>query len=77
VKMENISAGQIARHLLERPQQATVSFERHPGIVSRSADVKLVRYQTNPSLNWGPKPRANPKRKREPMEDIAMTDPAE
>lgn len=54
--------------------RATISFERHPGIVTRSTDVKLVRYQTNPTPNWGPKPRANPKRKREPVEDTAMAD---
>ncbi|KAG8800285.1 RNA methyltransferase tRNA(m5U54)methyltransferase [Serendipita sp. 398] len=70
VKMENVSEGHIARKLLQRPQQAEISFEKHPNAITRD-DVKLVRYQTNPTPNWGPKPRA--KRKRDaPEEDASM-----
>ncbi|KAG8843826.1 hypothetical protein FRB91_003061 [Serendipita sp. 411] len=68
--MENVSEGHVARKLLQRPQQAEISFEKHPNAITRD-DVKLVRYQTNPTPNWGPKPRA--KRKRDaPEEDASM-----
>jgi len=75
VKMENITAGQIARTLLEKPQQAEVNFQKHAGVVSRSSEIKLVRYQVNPTANWGPKPRA--KRKRDDPEDKPMAENTE
>ncbi|KAG8816924.1 RNA methyltransferase tRNA(m5U54)methyltransferase [Serendipita sp. 399] len=68
VKMENISEGHVARRLLQKPQQAGISFEKHVKAITRE-DVKLVRYQVNPTPNWGPKPRA--KRKRDTPEDDA------
>ncbi|KAG8808708.1 RNA methyltransferase tRNA(m5U54)methyltransferase [Serendipita sp. 399] len=68
VKMENISEGHVARRLLLKPQRAEISFEKHAKAITRE-DVKLVRYQVNPTPNWGPKPRA--KRKRDTPEDDA------
>ncbi|KIM28758.1 hypothetical protein M408DRAFT_329214 [Serendipita vermifera MAFF 305830] len=75
VKMENVSVGQIARTLLEKPQKAAVSFDKHPNTMSKSSEVKLVRYQTNPTPNWGPKPRA--KRKRETNDETSTVEQAE
>lgn len=71
VKMENVTDGQIARRLLQKEQEAKVSFEPHPGTLTRSSEVKLVRYQVNPTPNWGPKPKPN-KRKRDPVENTNM-----
>ncbi|CAG8594727.1 14021_t:CDS:2 [Acaulospora colombiana] len=67
VKMDNISPGQIAHQLLAKPQEAEISFEKHPKMFTRSDDVKLVRYQINPTPNWGPKPKA--KRKRDAADE--------
>ncbi|KXN86864.1 tRNA (guanine(26)-N(2))-dimethyltransferase [Leucoagaricus sp. SymC.cos] len=68
VKMENIGEGSPARKLLAKKPQQQASFERHPDSVTPSSEVKLVRYQQNPTSHWGPKPKADPgagsKRKR-------------
>ena len=42
------------------------NFTSHPMTVTQSSKVKLVRYQQNPTPNWGPAARAESgiKRKR-------------
>lgn len=40
------------------------NFKRHPDSVMPSSKVKLVRYQQNPTPNWGPGAKPNGKRKR-------------
>jgi hypothetical protein len=42
------------------------NFNSHPLAVTQSSKVKLVRYQQNPTPNWGPAARAESgiKRKR-------------
>ena len=40
------------------------NFKRHPDSVTASSKVKLVRYQQNPTPNWGPGSRPGGKRKR-------------
>lgn len=46
------------------------NFTHHPKSITKSAKVKLVRYQQNPLPNWGPGTKAKSgtgsKRKREP-----------
>ncbi|KAH0826983.1 N2,N2-dimethylguanosine tRNA methyltransferase [Lanmaoa asiatica] len=42
-----------------------VDFKKHPESVTRTSDVRIVRYQPNPAPNWGPGSRAGGKRKRE------------
>lgn len=43
-----------------------VNFNSHPQTVTQSSKVKLVRYQQNPTPNWGPAVKAESgiKRKR-------------
>lgn len=41
-----------------------VDFGKHPESVTRTSDVRIVRYQQNPAPNWGPGSRAGGKRKR-------------
>ena len=41
-----------------------VDFKKHPDSVTRTTDVRIVRYQPNPAPNWGPGSRAGGKRKR-------------
>ena len=44
--------------------RSEANFKRHPDSVSASSKVKLVRYQVNPTANWGPGTKAGGKRKR-------------
>ncbi|TFK42549.1 tRNA methyltransferase [Crucibulum laeve] len=66
VKMENIGENSPARRLLAREPAIQANFKRHPDSVTSSSKVKLVRYQENPTTNWGPRKAATgaPKRKR-------------
>ncbi|KAG8748708.1 RNA methyltransferase tRNA(m5U54)methyltransferase [Ceratobasidium sp. 414] len=68
VKMENINEGSPAKKLLAKEPSGEANFARHSKAISRSSDVKLVRYQQNPAPNWGPGSRPNAsgnKRKRD------------
>ncbi|KIJ44051.1 hypothetical protein M422DRAFT_252544 [Sphaerobolus stellatus SS14] len=67
--MENIKEGCPAKRLLAKEQEVEFSFTRHPE-VSSLTNVKLVRYQQNPTSHWGPGSRAGgKKRKREGEEE--------
>ncbi|KAG9099195.1 RNA methyltransferase tRNA(m5U54)methyltransferase [Ceratobasidium sp. UAMH 11750] len=68
VKMENVKEGSPAKKLLAKEPSGEANFAKHPKAISRSSDVKLVRYQQNPAPNWGPGSRPNAsgnKRKRD------------
>ncbi|KAF5358340.1 hypothetical protein D9756_001542 [Leucocoprinus leucothites] len=75
VKMENISQGSPARRLLAKEPLLDANFKRHPDSITPSGEVKLVRYQQNPTPYWGPKPKAvsgtGNKRKRGEGEETA------
>ncbi|KAF4608496.1 RNA methyltransferase tRNA(m5U54)methyltransferase [Pleurotus pulmonarius] len=64
VKMENVSPSSPARVLLAKEPSFTANFKKHPDSVTPSAKVKLVRYQQNPTANWGPAAKAVSKTKR-------------
>ncbi|KAF8495631.1 N2,N2-dimethylguanosine tRNA methyltransferase [Gautieria morchelliformis] len=70
VKMENIKDGSPATALLSKTASFEANFKRHPD-VSALSNVKLVRYQQNPTAHWGPGAKAQPgpgggkKRKRD------------
>ncbi|PSR74129.1 hypothetical protein PHLCEN_2v10085 [Hermanssonia centrifuga] len=58
-------------HLSQYPDyspshRAEANFTHHPQAFSQASKVKLVRYQTNPTPNWGPgtKAASGTKRKR-------------
>ncbi|KAI0054115.1 N2,N2-dimethylguanosine tRNA methyltransferase [Auriscalpium vulgare] len=67
VKMEKIAENAPARVLLAKEPRAKADFTRHPQTVTPSSKVKLVRYQQNPTPNWGPgtKAESGTKRKRQ------------
>ncbi|KAI7860977.1 N2,N2-dimethylguanosine tRNA methyltransferase [Circinella umbellata] len=65
VTMANIAENSPARAILAKEPSIEVDFTRHPDAVSKSQSVKLVRYQLNPTPNWGPKARAGKKRKQD------------
>lgn len=48
-----------------RGHRAIANFERHPKTVTPAAKVKLVRYQHNPTPNWGPGARPQKRRREE------------
>ncbi|GAA5859268.1 hypothetical protein JCM8547_008947 [Rhodosporidiobolus lusitaniae] len=55
VKVENVKEGSPAKVLLAGEQTHQVSLAPHPQVAKHLLDnVKLVRYQTNPTANWGP-----------------------
>ncbi|EPQ58267.1 N2,N2-dimethylguanosine tRNA methyltransferase [Gloeophyllum trabeum ATCC 11539] len=70
VKMENVSEKSPAHQLLAKEPSFEANFKRHPLSVTPSAKVKLVRYQQNPTANWGPGTKASSgtKRKRDLQE---------
>ncbi|KAH7926309.1 N2,N2-dimethylguanosine tRNA methyltransferase [Leucogyrophana mollusca] len=72
VKMEKISDQSPAYQLLGKEPRVEANFKRHPRSVTQSSQVKLVRYQQNPTPHWGPGSRADSgtKRKRDDNEEI-------
>lgn len=46
-----------------------VDFKKHPESVTRTTNVRIVRYQQNPAPNWGPGSKAGGKRKRAPSDE--------
>ncbi|KDQ12338.1 hypothetical protein BOTBODRAFT_34632 [Botryobasidium botryosum FD-172 SS1] len=65
VKMENIKAGSPASRLLAKEPKTDANFKKHAMVSALSGGAKLVRYQQNPTPNWGPAAKAGPsKRKR-------------
>ncbi|KAI8973272.1 N2,N2-dimethylguanosine tRNA methyltransferase [Mycotypha africana] len=63
VVMDNISENSPARTILAKEPSIEVNFTKHPNAVAESKAEHLVRYQMNPTPNWGPKARAGQKRK--------------
>ncbi|CAG8436669.1 9011_t:CDS:10 [Diversispora eburnea] len=63
VTMKNIKENSPARKLLEVEPEFIADFTIHENAEPPSRKIKLVRYQQNPEKNWGPKARANGKRK--------------
>jgi tRNA (guanine26-N2/guanine27-N2)-dimethyltransferase len=67
VRMDKVSETSLARQLLAKEARTEANFTRHPRSVTQASKVKLVRYQQNPTPNWGPGTKADSgtKRKRE------------
>ncbi|KAJ9119628.1 hypothetical protein QFC22_003337 [Naganishia vaughanmartiniae] len=64
VRKDKISEGSPALKLLNKPQQHEVSFALHPAAKQFTTKKDLVRYQLNPTANWGPKARPTNKGKQ-------------
>ncbi|KAJ7774567.1 N2 N2-dimethylguanosine tRNA methyltransferase [Mycena maculata] len=58
VKRANISPTSPAHRLLEKEPRVEANFTKHPDSVAHTSKVKLVRYQENPTANWGPGTKA-------------------
>ncbi|KAI0703622.1 N2,N2-dimethylguanosine tRNA methyltransferase [Cytidiella melzeri] len=58
VKMEKISEASPAQVLLAKEPKFEANFKHHPDSITQSAKFKLVRYQQNPTPNWGPATKA-------------------
>lgn len=66
VRMDKVSPTSPTFQLLSKEARTEANFEHHSKSVTASSKVKLVRYQTNPTPNWGPGKKAGSgKRKRE------------
>ncbi|KAJ9098486.1 hypothetical protein QFC19_006353 [Naganishia cerealis] len=63
VRKDKISEGSPALKLLNKPQQHEISFTAHPSAKQFTSKGDLVRYQLNPTPNWGPKARPTNKGK--------------
>jgi len=64
--MDRVSETSPTHRLLSKEPKTEANFKRHPQSVTASSQVKLVRYQANPTPNWGPGKKAGSgKRKRE------------
>jgi tRNA (guanine26-N2/guanine27-N2)-dimethyltransferase len=65
--MKNIGENSPARKILDAPAKFEADFTRHEDAVAHSRSDRLVRYQVNPTPNWGPKARAG-----KPKKDIII-----
>ncbi|KAH9981173.1 tRNA methyltransferase [Lactifluus volemus] len=66
VKIEKVPPNSPVRVLLQKEPSFEANFTSHPLTVTQASKVKLVRYQQNPTPNWGPatKAESGTKRKR-------------
>jgi len=55
---------QLMAYLLTQLCSFEADFTLHPMTVTQSSQVKLVRYQQNPTPNWGPATKAESGKKR-------------
>ncbi|KAI8871156.1 TRM-domain-containing protein [Ramicandelaber brevisporus] len=74
VTAENIKAGSPAAKILSisnaSGKQAEISFKDHADANPESRRIKLVRYQLNPTENWGPKARhTNVNKRKQKQQD--------
>lgn len=67
--MKNIPENSPARKILAQEPKFEASFTRHKDAIPPSRHIKLVRYQVNPTANWGPKARAGKPKKDTPPQD--------
>ena len=63
-KYASLALSSLPPRLLTIPCRIEANFKRHPDSVTPSSKVKLVRYQQNPTPNWGPGAKPGGKRKR-------------
>ncbi|EJD02303.1 N2,N2-dimethylguanosine tRNA methyltransferase [Fomitiporia mediterranea MF3/22] len=71
VKPESIPPNSPSSCLHGKTPRFEANFSHHPLATSQlSTKVKLVRYQQNPTPNWGPGTRATGKRKRDKEKDV-------
>ncbi|VDB83009.1 unnamed protein product [Peniophora sp. CBMAI 1063] len=64
VRMDKVAELSPSRVLLAKEAQQEANFEKHPESPLPGWKVKLVRYQTNPTPNWGPGSKAPEGKKR-------------
>ncbi|KAF7338271.1 tRNA (guanine(26)-N(2))-dimethyltransferase [Mycena venus] len=58
VKTANISETSPAHRMLSKETKVDANFTMHPDTHKYTSRIKLVRYQENPSANWGPGTKA-------------------
>ena len=58
VNPKRLKGNSTAKSLLDTPPQLIADFTLHPDANPGSRKAGMVRYQTNPEPDWGPKPRA-------------------
>ncbi|KAL7009826.1 RNA methyltransferase tRNA(m5U54)methyltransferase [Cystobasidiomycetes sp. EMM_F5] len=59
IKMGNVKDGSPAKALLDRSQTHEVDLSHHPDVEKKMLmNIKIVKYQTNPTANWGPQSKA-------------------
>ncbi|EJD53010.1 N2,N2-dimethylguanosine tRNA methyltransferase [Auricularia subglabra TFB-10046 SS5] len=68
VKMEKIKPGSPAAALNAKEAKFEADFKHNPKAKTQTSSVKIVRYQHNPTPNWGPGMRPSKKRKAEAHE---------
>ncbi|KAF9341684.1 RNA methyltransferase tRNA(m5U54)methyltransferase [Linnemannia elongata] len=69
--VKNIKPESPAGRILAVEPKTIANFEMHPDAKSESRKTNLVRYQVNPTKNWGPQARAGGANKRKADDDSA------
>lgn len=57
IQHESNTQDPLALRILNRPRKRQYDFALNPTIISESKRLSLLRYQVNPTRDWGPKPR--------------------
>ncbi|KAF9937786.1 RNA methyltransferase tRNA(m5U54)methyltransferase [Modicella reniformis] len=71
--VKNVKPDSPAGKILAVEPKTVANFEMHPNAQSESRKNHLVRYQINPTKNWGPQAKAGGGNKRKADEDITKT----
>lgn len=56
-KERSTKTDELALRILTRPRAKEYNFDHNPIVEAESQRLSLLRYQINPSKDWGPKPR--------------------
>ena len=62
--LRELLSTKLMAYLLTQLYSFEADFTLHPMTVTQSSQVKLVRYQQNPTANWGPATKAESGKKR-------------
>lgn len=63
----------LASRILSKPRQKVYDFTHNPSIETQSKKLSLLRFQLNPTKEWGPKSRPDSKSAQDSVENNGLT----
>lgn len=64
----------VARAIFSRPRSKIYNFSHNPSVEAESQKLSMLRYQVNPTRDWGPKPRPLAPQSPQATEDSTAKD---